>query len=117
MKIVKIENPKTFFDREKDILDQTVEVVRDAFVSPMEYDDVYQHLTLPEKVYLLFNEDRVIGMGSYSQKVFSGIPVLTTDGVAIKEEFQGKGFFSKLTDLVLNGEKIVCLRTQNPHMY
>jgi len=117
MKFVKIENPKNFFDKEKEILSQTVEVVKDAFSSPMEFEDVYQHLTLPEKVYLLFNEDEVIGMGSYSQKVFSGIPVLTTDGVAIKEKFQGKGLFSELTDLVLNGERVICLRTQNPHMY
>ncbi|MBS3094156.1 hypothetical protein J4474_00685 [Candidatus Pacearchaeota archaeon] len=117
MKFVKIENPKNFFDKEKEILNQTIEVVRDAFASPMGFEDVYQHLTIPEKVYLLFNEEKVIGMGSYSQKVFSGIPVLTTDGIAIKEDFQGKGVFNELTNLVLNGERVICLRTQNPHMY
>lgn len=114
---VKIENPKEFFDREKDILNQTVEVVRNAFASQMEYEDVYNHLTQPEKVYLVFNHSEVVGMGSYSEKVFSGIPTLTADGIAIREDFQGRGVFSKLTDLVLNGERIICLRTQNPHMY
>ncbi|MBU2504043.1 MAG: hypothetical protein KJ879_03265, partial [Nanoarchaeota archaeon] len=117
MRFVKIDSPKSFFDKEKNILEQTVAVVRDAFASPMEFEDVYAHLTSPEKVYLVFEGKDVIGMGSYGERIFSGIPTLIVDGIAIRESFQGKGIFGGLTDLVLNGEKLICLRTQSPQMY
>jgi len=117
MEFVKVDSPEIFFSKEKEILDKTIESVRDAFASPMDSQDVYNHLIHSQEVYLVFENDSLIGMGGYSQRTFSGIPVLTIDGIAIRESFQGKGVFGRLTDRVLEKERLLCLRTQNPYMY
>ncbi|MEK6894983.1 MAG: GNAT family N-acetyltransferase [Nanoarchaeota archaeon] len=92
-------------------------MVRNAFGRPdMDYQDIYNHVTSPENLVLL-ESDKVIAMGSYNCKKFSGIPSLIVEGVAIDPQFQGRGIFSELTNQVLDGTALISLRTQNPNMY
>lgn len=114
--IEEIREPKNFFDKNSIVLEEIVELVRAAFGRNLEYKDIYNHLTCPEKVYLLRNE-KIISMASYNQRVLSGIPCLIVEGIAVKPEFQGMGVFKELTNRATNGEAIICLRTQNPRMY
>lgn len=92
-------------------------LVRASFGRELEYEDIYQHVTCPESVYLLEDKDNVLAMGSYHREVFSGIPSLIVEGIAVAPKFQGRRLFERITDEAREGEQIVCLRTQNPRMY
>ncbi len=83
----------------------------------MDYQDIYLHVTSPETVFLAEEQNRVLAMASYNSVVLSGIPSLIVEGIAIEPETQGKGIFSRITDVARDGEYAVCLRTQNPRMY
>jgi hypothetical protein len=87
----------------------------------MEYGDIYRHVTEPQEVYLLEQglngNSRIIGMASYNRRVFSGIPSLIVEGIAINPQMQGKGFFERITEIARDNEAVICLRTQNPRMY
>ncbi|MEK6757694.1 MAG: hypothetical protein AABX88_01060 [Nanoarchaeota archaeon] len=115
--VQRIEDPKSFFEFGSNEFTELVEVVRSAFGRKLELEDIYQHVTSPERVYLMKKDGRTCAMASYNQKIFSGISSLVVEGVAIAPEFQGKGIFKELTDRVLGEEKLICLRTQNPLMY
>ena len=83
----------------------------------MDYQDIYLHVTSPGTVFLAEEQNRVLAMASYNSVVLSGIPALIVEGIAIEPETQGKGIFSRITDVARDGEYAVCLRTQNPRMY
>lgn len=83
----------------------------------MDYQDIYLHVTSPETVFLAEEQNKILAMASYNSVVLSGIPALIVEGIAIEPETQGKGIFSKMTDVVRDEEYAVCLRTQNPRMY
>ena len=92
-------------------------MVNSAFGKDLRYEDIYQHVTCPEKVVLVRQEGKILAMGSYNKQVLSGIPGLIVEGVTVNPEVQGKDIFRYMTDTVMNGEAIVCLRTQSPRMY
>jgi hypothetical protein len=108
--------PKEFFDLNRKDLEQVVEVVRNGFGRDLDFQDIYQHVTLPEKVYLLRNE-KIQAMASYNTRNFAGVNSLIGEGIALNKDFQGKGIFSILTNQALSFQEAVCLRTQNPRMY
>ncbi len=83
----------------------------------MDYEDIYQHVTSPEVVFLGENSGGIVAMASYNSVVLSGIPSLIVEGIAVSPEEQGKGLFRRMTDTARNGEVSICLRTQNPRMY
>jgi len=56
-------------------------------------------------------------MASFNSRKLSGIPCLIPEGVVIVPEMQGKGIFKRFVDFVINGQALICLRTQNPRMY
>lgn len=118
--INRISEPRNFFAREenRNKLEQAVNAVRNAFGRPeMDYDDIYQHLVSSEILYLLENGEKVLGMAAYETALLSGIPSLIVEGIAIEPEIQARGIFREVTDLVSGNKSVVCLRTQNPHMY
>ena len=99
-------------------LEEIVSVVRNAFGRPdMDYEDIYAHLTSPEMLFLLEDAEKVLGMAAYNTALLSGIPSLIVEGIAINPSIQAKGIFREVTDLASKNKCIVCLRTQNPHMY
>jgi len=110
----RVSNPREFF--KGDVFEEVVNVVRAAFGRDNGRQDTYNHIISPEKVYLLRVDGRVVAMASYSTRDFSGISGLVVDGITVSPKFQGKGVFRELTDLVVNGESVICLRTQNPQM-
>ena len=75
------------------------------------------HVTSPETVFLAEEQNRVLAMASYNSVILSGVPALIVEGIAIEPDTQGKGIFSRMTDVARDGEYAVCLRTQNPRMY
>ena len=83
----------------------------------MDYEDIYQHVTSPEVVFLGENTEGIVAMASYNSVVLSGIPSLIVEGIAVAPEEQGKGLFGRITDTARSGESSICLRTQNPRMY
>jgi hypothetical protein len=115
--IKEIQNPKNFFDSNPLKLQEVVNVVRSGFGKKTDFRDIYEHVTSPERVYLLEKEKRIVAMASYNKKIFSGFPSLIVEGIAIKEAFQGKGIFKEITENAKNSETVICLRTQNPRMY
>ncbi len=119
--INRIFNPKSFFELEenKSRLEETVSVVRNAFDRPnMDYGDIYNHLISPEMLFLLEdNKEKILGMAAYNKVLLSGIPSLIVEGIAIDPMIQRKGMFREVTNLVSVNSAVVCLRTQNPHMY
>ncbi len=92
-------------------------LVNRAFGRELQYEDVYSHLTTPDKVYLMTYENDVVAMAGYSKKVLSGVPSIYVDGVTVDPKIQGRKVFRNLTKRAVDGEKILCLRTQNPFMY
>lgn len=114
--IIKVNRPREFFSSNPDVVDQVAEVVRRAFGRNLEYDDIYQHITSPENVYLLKNGE-INAMASYNRRVLSGIPALVAEGIAVAPEIQGKGLFRMITDVARERESVICLRTQSPRMY
>ncbi|MBU2615723.1 MAG: hypothetical protein KKC19_01325 [Nanoarchaeota archaeon] len=113
--VERIEDPKSFF-KDEDNLKQVTSVVRCAFGRNLDQEDIYEHVTSPEFIYLLRNRTEVLAMASYNKTSFSGFPSLVVEGIAIKPSIQGQGVFREITDLVLD-EPIICLRTQSPRMY
>jgi hypothetical protein len=83
----------------------------------MDYQDIYLHATSPKTVFLAEEQDRVLAMASFNSVSLSGISSLIVEGIAIEPESQGKGIFSRMTDMARDEEYAVCLRTQNPKMY
>ena len=95
----------------------TASMIRRAFGKNLTDEDIYQHITSPEMVYLLEVEGELSGIASYNRASLSGIPTLIIEGVAISPEMQGKNFFKKMTDYTLNNEGVIGFRTQNSRMY
>jgi hypothetical protein len=87
-----------------------------AFGRSLDFRDIYNHVTNPERVYLLMNSS-VSAMVSYNRRILSGFPSLIVEGIAVNPRIQGKGFFRSVTDIARNEEAVICLRTQNPRMY
>ncbi len=115
--ILKIDSPKHYIDSNPDVLNRIVSVVQDAFGKKLNFDDVYEHVTSPESLYLLKDSNKIVGIASYNTIELSGFPSLIVEGVAFSNEFQKKGLFEQITSHALNGESVICLRTQNPRMY
>jgi hypothetical protein len=91
-------------------------VVRSAFGKSLDFKDIYEHVTNPERVYLLLN-GKVSAMASYNRRILSGFPSLIVEGIAVDPTLQGRGFFRSVTDIAREEEAVICLRTQNPRMY
>lgn len=108
--------PKKFFDSNPEDLEQVVKVVRDGFGRSLGFQDIYQHVTNPESVYLLRNGE-IKAMASYNSREFCGFKSLVVEGIAISPEVQGKGIFSLMTKNAMKSNLFVYLRTQNPRMY
>lgn len=115
--ILKVDSPNHYIDSNPDVLNQIVSVVQDAFGRELDFDDIYEHVTSPESLYLIEEGNRIVGMASYNTIELSGFPSLIVEGVAFSSKFQRKGLFKQVTSHALNGESIICLRTQNPRMY
>ena len=115
--IHRIENPRDFFRKGSARLAEIANVVRSAFGRNLEDDDIYTHVTAPDEVYILNTDESISAMASYNRQIFSGIPCLVVEGIAIAPEFQNKGLFKEITDIVIKDELMICLRTQNPFMY
>jgi len=98
-------------------LKEVASVINRAFGRNLESDDIYVHVTQPEVVYLLRQQEKIVAMASYNVRKFADIESLVVEGIAVAPEMQGKGVFKTITDYALNGERVVCLRTQNPRMY
>ncbi|GEM_PF-1443656 len=113
-----IRNPKSYFDEQSQTLEDVVGLVRRAFGRELEFDDIYRHVTLPEEVCLLRNEDgSLIAMRSHNRKTFSGIPSLFLEGAVVDPVFHGKGIYGKILSEVHTREAVICLKTQNPRVY
>ena len=108
---------KYFFDLREDFLG-VCEVVREAFGSNIDEEDIYHHVVSPEKVYLLRGEEnQPVGMFSYTTKNIFGKELLYIEGIAISKKFQGRGVTQAVNSVVHSGENYIGMRTQNPHMY
>jgi hypothetical protein len=87
----------------------------------MDYEDIFRHVTEPERVFLFEQKNNgsleVLAMGSYNRALLSGIPCLIVEGIAIDPLMQGRGIFKEITEMAINQEAVICLRTQNPRMY
>jgi len=91
--------------------------VNSAFGRNLEFDDIYQHITSPESLYLL-RQNKLVAMAAYTGKQFSSRHCLYVDGIAISPEMQGKGVFKAITlKAMKESYDFICLRTQNPRMY
>ncbi len=115
--IMEISSPKIYLDSNPEVMRQVVSVVKDSFQRELNYDDIYLHATSPDTLYLLMEEGNVIGMASYNRTRLSTSPALIVEGISLAQEVQGYGMFSEITDRAINGESIICLRTQSPRMY
>ena len=90
----RVEDPKSFFKLNPEVFEQVVSTVRAAFGRDTDKQDIYEHVTSPEDVYLLTNNGKIIAMASYNSKNISGIPCLIPEGMTVVPEFQGKGIFN-----------------------
>jgi len=115
MKIIQIKNPIEYFKNEKKF-NETIEAIRDGFGSEMTKEDCYNHLISPDKLFLVEENNEIKGMASYSN-INIGENILFAEGAAFKKEVQGKGLFKQITKLILNDERFIGLKTQNPRMY
>jgi hypothetical protein len=87
-----------------------------SFGRNLDLKDIYNHITLPEEVYLLRNRG-IQAMASYANKYLADKSCLIVEGVAINPDFQGRGIFASLTSSAIDSQDFICLRTQNPRMY
>ena len=108
--------PKDFFDSNPKDLEEVVRVVRQGFGRNTDFQDIYNHVTTPENVYLLRNGD-IKAMASYSRATLSGFDSLIVEGIVMLPEIQGKGLFKEITKHVADSEAVIGLRTQTPMMY
>lgn len=92
-------------------------MVHVAFGKQFDADDIYEHLTEPDKLLLLQYQGRILAMASYNTKFFKGRQSLIVEEIAMLPEVQGKGVFSDMTDLAMaTAYRYICLKTQNPRM-
>ena|SRR3989338_3519117 len=112
------DDSEVFVDCTNPILNSVVDTVRQAFGSEMTREDIIAHLKNPQKRYLATDDSgRIAAMAGYSQHLILGSHLLFVDGVAIHPDFQGAGLFRELTNMALENEEFIGLRTQNPRMY
>ena len=71
---------------------------------------------MPERVFLIRNGE-IKAMASYNRKSFADHSCLIVEGICLDPSIQGRGIFREITDQAMNGEDVICLRTQNPRMY
>lgn len=109
--------PVTFFKQHLDDFNEVVKVVRAAFGTEMTEEDIYEHLTMPKKVYLLRNQGKIFAMGAFTPKDIENEKVLYVDGIAIHPQLQGKQVFEQIASKALDAERFLSLRTQSPRMY
>lgn len=117
IKILKIRNPKEFFIKKNNIFENVIDMVRNSFGSDMTEEDIYNHLTSPKDIYLVFNGKKILAMGAYTPRIILGESLLHIEGVAIHSSAQGKGLFKQMTSKALNNERFLGLTTQNPCMH
>lgn len=117
VRLSQISDPKAFFDSEPRELEKIVDLVRRSFDSKISYEDIYQHVTIPDDVYLLEDGDKILAMASYSHMHFGSLPVLVAEGAAVAPEVQKRGIFGKITKFAFRYEHFILGRTQNPHVY
>jgi hypothetical protein len=114
----KITQPKSYFDENQHVFYAVSKVVRNAFGKDLDMEDIYQHLTKPDEVFLLRNfQDKVIAMRSHSRVSLSGVPSVVLDGAAIGPDYHGRGIYGLLLSEIEGSERVMCLRTQNPRIY
>lgn len=114
----KIRNPREYFDGNRLVLEEVVGVVRRAFGREMDFEDVYNHVTHPQEVFLLRdNLGKLIAMRSHNRVIFSGLPSLVLEGAAIDPEYHGRGVYQILLSEIDKRGRIMFLRTQNPRVY
>lgn len=107
-----------FFDSNPRALEKTVGMVSSAFERQMDPVDVYEHLTEPENLLLVQDQDEIIGMASYTSQMLGGKNALIIDGVAMHQKAQGRGIFLDIArEMYDPSHEYVCLRTQSPRMY
>ncbi|GBE20196.1 hypothetical protein BMS3Abin17_00932 [archaeon BMS3Abin17] len=92
-------------------------MVNSGFEKDINKQDIYEHVTSPEFVYLLEADSTILAMASYNRRLLSGIPSLIVEGIVIAPEVQGKGLFGKITNEAFESDFVIGLRTQNPLMY
>ena len=102
-------NPRSF--------EQVSSAICSGFGRPLFVEDIYQHLTGPENLFLLKDREKFVAMMSCNVRKFLGHPTLILEGVAMDSRIQGQGIFGRMAREALDGQKYVCLRTQNPRMY
>ena len=98
-------------------MEEVAGVVRRAFGRDLEFEDIYNHVTLPQEVCLLRKDGHIVAMRSHNRKVLSGIPSLVLEGAAIDPSLHGNGIYGRLLAEIHRGESAICLRTQNPRVY
>jgi hypothetical protein len=116
-KLEKILDPVSFFSNNKKEFLETVNVVRAAFGTEMSEKDIYNHLVIPEQVYLMIDDEGIFGMCSYSTKNIDNYQILFVEGIAIDPKKQGCGLFEKATNIAITNEEYIGLKTQSPRMY
>jgi len=113
-----ISNPKSYFDEHRQSLEEVVGLVRRAFGTDLDFDDIYRHVTLPQEVCLLRNEDGSLkAMRSHNRKTISGIPCLFLEGAVIDPSLHGHGIYGRILSEINEREAVICLKTQNPRVY
>lgn len=113
----KISNPREYFLKNHSELIAVSEAICEGFGRELEPEDIFSHVTSPEHVFLIRDPNKIVGMASYNKIQIESENVLVVEGISLKPTFQSKGIFKKITDLAIEDETLIALRTQSPRMY
>ncbi len=115
--VQKIINPKKTVSKE--YVDRLTEITRNGFGSEITREDVEHHVLDVDELYLVKENDHLIGFASYDNLIYDKQDILYLSGMVIDPEHQGKGIFGRVNSKIIKQESpdLFAMRTQNPAIY
>lgn len=90
-----------------------------AFGTLITYQDVFKHVTEPEILLLVYDENKIVSFGSFAFLEKGGTKILHLHGICVLPEIQRKGCFNEIVCFARDKFKanLITARTQNPCLY
>jgi len=101
------------------LLESLIPVTRDGFGTPVETDDIKNHVLGVDAIYVARFSGGAVVFGSFDHLCIAGERVLYLSGTVFESRHQKKGLLGKILDQAITDAncRYIATRTQNPVIY
>ncbi|HII15742.1 MAG TPA: hypothetical protein HA362_05520 [Nanoarchaeota archaeon] len=111
---------KSFSGQERaSLVCRLAEIARNGFGTAITMEDVENHVMNADNLYLIRQENEIVGFSSYDLLNVCESPILYLSGIVVERKSQKKGIFGRVNKLALSSGDFdfLAMRTQNPVIY